>query len=124
MVGGKDLDQRRALGCRERRFQYILSLGLFLVVVTRDCDDKARLGLGDQEVRTVRVLGDQAAAMKSRDRADAVGTNRGGVECERAAEAIALHPRSLAAVGLLLLVEQADERRRVLVDRGVGQRRL
>ena len=43
------------------------------------------------------------------------------MECERAAEAIALHACALAPIGLLLGIEEFDERRRILVDCGVGQ---
>ena len=46
------------------------------------------------------------------------------MKSERAAEAIALHPCTLAAVGLLLLVEEGDERGGVPVDGSIGQRRL
>src|SRR3954451_24213223 len=106
MVGGVDLYDRWPLRGREGRLQHIFGIGLLLVVVVRNCDNEAGSGSGDQQVRTVGILRHQAAAVKSCDSANAIRPSGARVEREGAAEAIALHPGSLAPICLLLLVEE------------------
>src|SRR5438552_8080144 len=123
MIGRVNLDDRRALGRSEGRLEHAFGIWFSLVVVARDRDDEARPRLWDQQVRTVRVLGHETAAMEAADGADSVWSDCRRVERERAAETIALHPCAPAAIGLILLVEEGDECRRVLVDSRIRESR-
>jgi hypothetical protein len=68
-------------------------------------------------VRTVRVVGDEAAAVERRAGANARRLRRRRPHDERAAHAVALRPDLLGLVHLRLLIEPRDERGRVLFRR-------
>src|SRR5262245_26527472 len=67
---GVDLDFRRPSGLREGVAQDGLCVGLLLVVVRGDRDEEARLRLRDEQVRAVRLVGHEPAAVECRDGAD------------------------------------------------------
>ena len=57
-------DFRGQIRLGERLFQNVLLIGRLLIVTGRNGDEELRLGLGGLQVRTVRSVGHQSAAME------------------------------------------------------------
>src|SRR3954470_3594977 len=100
-----DLDLGRHLCRRERLAQLVFRFGLPLVVVLGDTKVHPRLDLRRQQVRAVRIVGDEAAAVERRAGANTIRLRRGGPYDQRAAHAVSLRPDLLRLVHLRLLIE-------------------
>src|SRR6185295_7342141 len=61
---GVDFDFRRQVRLAERLLQHVLLVGRTRVIVLRDLDQELRLGLRRLQMRTVRRIGDESAAME------------------------------------------------------------
>ena len=121
MVGGIDFHRgglaRRCEGC----LQVVLHLGIGGVVILRLADQVGGVGLGDQQMRAVRLVGDKTvAAMEAAHRGNAGGHGGGGAERQCAAHAIALHADFLGLVCHALRVQERDIGRGVLVHALIG----
>src|SRR5262249_9409898 len=82
---GVDFDLGRQARLAERLLQHVLLVGRALIVVLRDLDEELRLGLRRLQVRTVRLVGDESAAVERRHRADAIGYGGRGAKRDRTA---------------------------------------
>src|SRR4029079_2033048 len=105
---GIDLDFGWEAGLGERVLQHGLGRGLAFVVVRRDAEIHPRPDSGCEEMRAVRLVGDEAAAMKRRGGADAPGLRGGGPDYEGATHAIALRPDLPPWGDLALRAEEGD----------------
>ena len=113
---GIDLDLRGAARRVHGRLELVLDGQVLLVVIVGDGDQELGRGLGQQQVRTGRLVGVEAAAVEACDATDPARDRRGRAERQRAAHAVALHPDLLLAAGLELRVEEADIGDRITVD--------
>ncbi len=87
------------------------------IVILRLADQVARIGLGDQQVRAVGILGHQPiATMKAADSGDAARDRRGGTERQRAAHAITLHPSLACLAGLGLSIQKRQIGLGIMID--------
>src|SRR6185312_16636681 len=84
------LDLGRQLRLRERLFQGVLVRRRFGVVTGSDCNEKLRVTFRGLQMRTVRILCDEAAAVECGHRANAVWHRSRGTKRHRAAHAVAL----------------------------------
>src|SRR5690606_2559511 len=87
--GGVYLDLGVETRVGEALPEHVLRLRLALVVVLRDRDQEARLHLRNQQVRAVRLIRHEPAAVERRGGADAIGQRGRGAHYDRAAHAVA-----------------------------------
>src|SRR5271165_6675642 len=118
-----NFDFRRKLRRLEGFIQLELRIGLPLIVIHRNAEVVLRLDFRHQQMRAVRLVGHQPAAVKRGTRADSVGIGGGRLHGHRTAHAVAEHPdlRLLGDRGLR--IEEFYVRRGVLHDGVAGQRR-
>jgi hypothetical protein len=94
------------LASAKAAFSLSLMVGSCLSSLSAIGDQVVGVGLGDQQVRAGRLIGDQAAAVEAGHRADAARNRRGGAERQGATHAIALDAGLAGLVGLGLGVEE------------------
>jgi len=83
------------------------------VVIVRDRDQELRVRLRRFEMRTVRHVRDQPAAVECRHRADAIRHRERGAHRERAAHAVTLRPHLAVLRHRRLLIQPRNERFRI-----------
>ena len=68
--------------------QHVLHFGLAFVIILGDGEQEVRVHLLDQQMRAVRLAGDEPAAMEGCASADAVGARPRGSHRDRSAHAV------------------------------------
>jgi hypothetical protein len=74
----------------ERLFENVFILGRPRVIIGRNRDEELRLGLSSLQIRTIRRICHQSAAVEGADRPHAIGHGCCGAKCDRAAHAVPL----------------------------------
>ena len=106
---GVHLDLGGQLRRGECLTQHILRLRLTLVVALGDGEEIPCLHLRYEQMRAVRFVGHQTAAVKGGSRADAIGKRRRRAHRDRSAHAVTHGPHPALAVDGGLAVEPGDE---------------
>src|SRR5439155_10794546 len=106
-------DFRRQTRLRERLFQNVLIIGSPRIIVCRNRNEELRLALRRLQMRTIRHISHESAAMEGSDCSDAARYGGGGTKRDWAAHAVALRAHLPIPGNRWLLVQPSDERLRI-----------